>query len=78
MIVRWFRQHEYIHKLNIQSHRNAKAREDEYVMDLVCTYDKVRVLIYDLIVSEVWKSNILPILKSHVSTLSSARSYILV
>jgi len=55
--------HEYIYKLNLQSHRNAKAREDEYVMDSVTTWEKVDVLIYDLIVSEVWKQQVLPLLK---------------
>lgn len=50
---KWNRQHESIYKLNLQSHRNARAREDEYVLEAVVTFEKMRVLIYDLIVTEV-------------------------
>ena len=74
----WDRQHEAIYKLNLQSHRNARAREDEFVLDLIVTWDKVKVLIHDLITSQVWKQNVLPLVQEAVCSLNSARSYMLV
>lgn len=38
---RWFRQHEYIEKLNMQAILNASAVHDEYVKDLLVSYGKV-------------------------------------
>ena len=74
----WFSQHQALYKLNLQSHRNAKAREDEYVMDLMVTYDKIKVLIYNLILSETWKSKVLPLCLPEITNLPSIRSYNLV
>jgi len=36
---------------------------DEYVMDSFVTFDKMKVLIYDLLLSEVWKYKLHPLLK---------------
>lgn len=74
----WFQQHEAIYKLNLQSHRNAKAREDEFVMDSMVTFDKIKALIYCLITSETWKNRVLPLCTPEVLGLSSIRSYSLV
>jgi len=41
----WFRQHETMDRLNIQAHKNAMNSTDEYVMDSVVTFDKVRILL---------------------------------
>lgn len=38
---RWFRQHEYIEKLNMQAILNASAVHDEFVKDLLVSYAKV-------------------------------------
>lgn len=40
---RWFRQHEYIEKLNMQAILNASAVHDEFVKDLLVSYGKVSV-----------------------------------
>jgi hypothetical protein len=53
---RWIRQHEYLEKLMLQALRNAKAREDEFVQDSFLTWDKIKLVVYDLIMSEVWKA----------------------
>lgn len=39
---RWFRQHEYIEKLNMQAILNASATHDEFVKDLLVSHGKVR------------------------------------
>ncbi|KAJ8301546.1 hypothetical protein KUTeg_020533 [Tegillarca granosa] len=54
----WGRQHEMIEKLNMQAVLNASAQEDEYIKDFLISYNKTECLIYDLIVTEVWKQKI--------------------
>jgi len=74
----WFSQYEALYKLNLQAHRNAKAREDEYVQDSMVTFDKIRTIIYSLILSETWKSQILPLSLNSIIALPSVRTYTLV
>ena len=59
----------------MQAHCNAMLRSDEYVMESFCTFDKIKILIYDLLMTEVWKENILPLMKSKLCVASSFRSY---
>lgn len=40
-VDRWFRQHEYIEKLNMQAILNASAMHDEFVKELLVSYGKV-------------------------------------
>ncbi len=40
----------------MQAHINALMRSDEYIMEALVTFDKIKLLIYQLLVSEVWKS----------------------
>lgn len=58
----WFRQHEYIEKLNMQAILNASATQDEYVKELLVTYEKIPILIHELISVEVWKQKVFPVL----------------
>lgn len=73
----WTRQLEYLQKLNYQSHRNAKAREDEFVMDAVVTEDKVKTLIHEVLAAEVWKGRIFPLIKPALREVMSAKPYLL-
>ncbi|XP_030585965.1 zinc finger MYND domain-containing protein 10 [Archocentrus centrarchus] len=59
---RWFRQHEYIEKLNIQAILNASAMHDEFVKDLLVSFGKIPVLVHEMILVEVWKQKVFPIL----------------
>ena len=65
-------------RLNVQAHKNAMNSTDEYVMDSVATLDKMKVLIYDLLCTEVWKAKVCPLLKSQLAQINSVRSYITV
>lgn len=76
--VKWRRQHEYIYKLNIQSHKHARENHEEYIVDQVVTFDKVKVLIYDLILASVWKADLLPLVKPHLTAMTGSRGYILI
>eukprot|EP00062_Callorhinchus_milii_P006296 gi/632946850/ref/XP_007888762.1/ PREDICTED: zinc finger MYND domain-containing protein 10 [Callorhinchus milii] len=58
----WFRQHEYIEKLNMQAILHASANEDEFVKEYMVSYGKVPTLIHELIAVEVWKQKVFPVL----------------
>ena len=51
---------------------------EEFIMDTCCTYDKIKVFIYDLVCSEIWRHEVLPFLKKDICQLNSYRSYITV
>ena len=59
----------------MQAHINAIMRSDEYIMESLITFDKIKILIYHLLVSEIWKSKILPLMKNKLSEISSFRAY---
>ena len=65
-------------RLNIQAHKNAMNSTDEYVMESFVTFDKMKVLIYDLLLSEVWKQKLHPLLKQPLQTCNTVRSYMTV
>jgi hypothetical protein len=48
----WYRQHEHIDRLNIQSHKNAIASSDEFVMNAFVIEDKVSIAQTHLLVDE--------------------------
>eukprot|EP00742_Colponemidia_sp_Colp-10_P004995 GILJ01005336.1.p1 GENE.GILJ01005336.1~~GILJ01005336.1.p1 ORF type:complete len:492 (+),score=87.18 GILJ01005336.1:40-1515(+) len=73
---KWIRQHENLDKLNIQAHRNAISRSDEYVMDSFVVMNQLPTLIHDLLLTEVWKEYVFPLVKSHLATMSSLRGYL--
>ncbi|XP_030061359.1 zinc finger MYND domain-containing protein 10 [Microcaecilia unicolor] len=58
----WFKQHEYIEKLNMQAILNASASQEEFIKELLVTYGKIPVLIYELICVEVWKQKVFSVL----------------
>ncbi|XP_069500209.1 zinc finger MYND domain-containing protein 10 [Ambystoma mexicanum] len=58
----WFKQHEYIEKLNMQAILNAAATEEEYIKELLVTFGKIPTLIHELICVEVWKQKVFPVL----------------
>uniref|UniRef100_A0A8C4NFT1 Zinc finger MYND domain-containing protein 10 n=1 Tax=Eptatretus burgeri TaxID=7764 RepID=A0A8C4NFT1_EPTBU len=59
---RWMRQHEYIEKLNMQAALNASVKEEEFVKELLISYNGLPILIHDLLSTELWKHKIFPIL----------------
>ncbi|XP_007550430.1 zinc finger MYND domain-containing protein 10 isoform X1 [Poecilia formosa] len=60
--VRWFRQHEFIEKLNMQAILNASAMHEEFVKELLVSFGKIPVLVHEMILVEVWKQKVFPIL----------------
>jgi hypothetical protein len=51
---------------------------DEYVMDTLVTQDKMKILVYDLLVSEAWKEKVYPHIDEQIANISSVRSYMVV
>ncbi|XP_072276450.1 zinc finger MYND domain-containing protein 10 [Pyxicephalus adspersus] len=58
----WFKQHEYIEKLNMQAILNASTGQEEIIKDLLVTHCKIPILIHQLISIEVWKLKVFPVL----------------
>ncbi|KAL0978711.1 hypothetical protein UPYG_G00174190 [Umbra pygmaea] len=59
---RWFRQHEYIEKLNMQAILNASTTQDEFIKDLLVSLGKIPILVHEMILVELWKHKVFPIL----------------
>ena len=54
------------------------ASSDEYVMESFVTFDKMKTLVYDLLMTEAWKENVFPLLKTEFSQINSIRAYMAV
>jgi hypothetical protein len=72
---KWYRQHEYLEKLNLQAHHNIIHRGDEFVYEALCDLDKIPIVIHELIAAEVWKTKLWPLIKDSISDHSSIRAY---
>ncbi|XP_059407831.1 zinc finger MYND domain-containing protein 10 isoform X2 [Carassius carassius] len=59
---RWFRQHEYIEKLNMQAILNASANQEEFIKDLFVSLGKIPTLVHAMILTKVWKHKVFPII----------------
>ena len=65
----------YLNIIYWEAHVNALMRSDEFIMESCVTFDKIKLLIYDLIMSEMWKQYVYPHLKNHFAEISTLRSY---
>lgn len=63
----WLEQQGWVEKLNVQAHHNAQVHADEFVKDFLVSYDKVTVLVHELLLMEVWAEKLLPRLKKHLA-----------
>ena len=62
----------------MQAHKNAMNQTDEFVNDTLITFDKIKTIVYDLLVTEVWKDKVLPLLKDKMTEGNSIRAYMAV
>ena len=69
---KWFRQHEYLEKLNLQSHFNIIHRGDEFVYEGLCDLDKIPIVIHELIAAELWKHKVWPLIKDDITDHSAS------
>merc|ERR1719272_1802146 len=73
---KWLNMHERVEKLNWTAHNQAKDGLDEFVIDQFNTQQKIPLLIYDLMLIELWKEKVYPLVKGGVAKFSSLRNYI--
>ena len=76
---KWLEQQGWIEQLNLQAHHNAHSHADEYVKELLISYDKVSTLVHELLLMEVWTEKLLPYLKKHLAKkVDSITAYLLI
>lgn len=68
-------QHQTCEKLNLQAHQSAMANTEEFVLESFLTFEKIEVLIHNLIVMETWKEFVFPLLVEPLATKNSMRLY---
>lgn len=56
----WMAQHKVLERLNRQAHVSASEKSDEFVLEAMLTFQKMPVLVYDLILIEAWRERVLP------------------
>jgi zinc finger MYND domain-containing protein 10 len=71
----YFQQHQKLEKLNVQAHQSAMTNSDEYILESMLTFEKLDVLIHDLIVIEAWKENLYPELLDRLAGRNTMRTY---
>jgi hypothetical protein len=71
----WMAQHQRIEKLNLQAHQSAMTNSDEFVLESILTFDKIPVLLNDLLSIEIWKDLVYPKLLPHLAGKNSMRLY---
>jgi len=71
----WMEQHRILEKLNLQAHQNALTNSDEYVMEAFLTFNKLPVLIHDLLLIEAWKTHVYPLLVDELAGKNNMRLY---
>lgn len=69
------RQHEALERLNMQSHANAKANADEFVMEAMITHEKLPLLVHELLVAELWGDAVFPRMRDVFVGPQSMRAY---
>ena len=63
---KWWSRHDLIEKLNMQAIVNVSSNTDEFVKDFLISFNKIGVLVYDLIVAELWAEKVFPFVKSDI------------
>lgn len=72
----WMKQHESLEQLNLQAHQSAQQAGDEYVLEALLTFDKLKLLVHELLVMESWRLNVFPrIKKGLVELKATMRGY---
>lgn len=71
----WMDQHEKLEKLNLQAHHCALSNSDEFVLEAILTFDKLKVLIHDLVITEAWVDLVFPNIMEELAQKNSMRTY---
>jgi zinc finger MYND domain-containing protein 10 len=71
----WLEQHTAVEKLNMQAQHSIVKQGDEYVIEALVDYDKLPVLIAELIALEAWQEQALPSLFEDIAAKNSVKGY---
>ena len=71
----WFQQHAILEKINLQSHQNAITNSDEFIIEQLLLFNKIPILIYELLMIELWKDNIYPLIINELGSKNQMRIY---
>ena len=71
----WLDQHATVEKLNMQAQHSIVKQGDEYVVEALVDYDKLPLLIAELIALEAWQEQALPPLFDEIATKNSVKGY---
>jgi hypothetical protein len=71
----WIDYHHMMEKLNLQAHQSAQRKQDNFVIENLLTYQKFPTLVANLLATEVWKSNVYPLLQCQTQDAASLRLY---
>ena len=64
------------HPPTLQAHHNARAHQDEFVVEALVSFNKINTLIVNLLTIEAWKEKLYPHLRSHLANkLDNLSSY---
>ncbi|KAF4321086.1 hypothetical protein BBO99_00002127 [Phytophthora kernoviae] len=74
----WLEYHHAMEKLNLQAHQSAQHKQDNFVVESLLTFDKFPTIISNLLSLELWKGNILPLLRCQDQDAASLRLYFVV
>ncbi|KAJ8614488.1 hypothetical protein CTAYLR_000743 [Chrysophaeum taylorii] len=64
---KWMKQHIALERLNKQAHISARAKSDEFVLEAMLTFNKMSVLIYDLVLLEAWRERVFPLVEPEIA-----------
>ncbi|RLN51382.1 hypothetical protein BBJ29_000671 [Phytophthora kernoviae] len=76
--TRWLEYHHAMEKLNLQAHQSAQRKQDNFVVESLLTFDKFPTIISNLLSLELWKGNVLPLLRCQDQDAASLRLYFVV
>eukprot|EP01032_Pedospumella_encystans_P013624 gene13624-15674_t len=71
----WMEQHRKFEKLNIQAHQNAMTNSEEFILASFLTFNKLDTLLHDLLLIEIWKESVYPLLLETLAGRNNMRLY---
>lgn len=73
--TQWMEQHRKFEKLNVQAHQNAMTNSDEFVLESFLTFNKLDTLLHDLLLIEIRKESVYPLLLDSLTGRNNMRLY---
>jgi len=75
----WLEQHRALDRLNVQAHHNVVSQTDEFVIEALISFEKLPVVVHELILIETWKYSCMPKLEEDfVASKSNVKPYLMV